>query len=66
MKCDYIQDFNCLVVGFICQYDTGHPGSFKIMMTSSNGGIFRDTGPFLGESTGQRRMPLTKAIDAGL
>ena len=36
------------------------------MMTSSNGNIFRITDPLWGESTGQRRIPLTKATDAYL
>ena len=36
------------------------------MMTSSNGNIFRVTGPLWGESTGDRRIPLTKASDAEL
>ena len=34
------------------------------MMTSSNGNIFRATGPFWGESTGDRWIPLKKASDA--
>ena len=37
-----------------------------IMMTSSNGNIFRVTGPLCGEFTGHRWIPLTKASDAGL
>ena len=37
-----------------------------IMMTSSSENIFRDTGPLLGESTGYRWIPLTKASDADL
>ena len=36
------------------------------MMTSSNGNIFRITGPLWGESTGHRWIPLTKASDAEL
>ena len=36
------------------------------IMTSSNGNIFRVTGPLWGESTGHRWIPLTKASDAGL
>ena len=35
------------------------------MMTSSNGNIFRVTGPLCGEVTGHRWIPLTKASDAG-
>ena len=40
--------------------DTGlcHPG---YMMTSSNGNIFRVTGPLRGEFTGDRWIPRTKA-----
>ena len=37
-----------------------------LMMTSSNGKIFGVTGPLWGESTGDRRTLLEKAIDAGL
>ena len=36
------------------------------MMTSSNGNIFRVTGPLSGEFTGHRWIPLTKASDAEL
>ena len=36
------------------------------MMTSSNGYIFRVTGPVGGVSTGHRWIPLTKASDAEL
>ena len=36
------------------------------MMTSSNGSIFRATGPLCGEFTGRRWIPLTKASDAEL
>ena len=35
-----------------------------IMMVSSNGNIFRVTGPLWGEFTGHRWIPLTKASDA--
>ena len=34
-------------------------------MMSSNGNIFRVTGPLWGESTSHRFIPLTKASDAG-
>ena len=34
------------------------------MMTSSNGNIFRVTGPLCGEFTGYQWIPLTKASDA--
>ena len=36
------------------------------MMTSSNGNIFRVTGPLCGEFTGQRWIPRTKASNAEL
>ena len=36
------------------------------MMTSSNGNIFRVTGPLCGELTGHRWIPLTKVCDAEL
>ena len=37
-----------------------------IMMTSSNGNIFRVTGPLCGEFTGHRWIPPTMASDAEL
>ena len=37
-----------------------------LMMTSSNGNIFRVTGPLCGEFTGHWWIPLTKASDAEL
>ena len=43
-------------------FDTG----FCYMMTSSNGNIFRVTGPLCGEFTGDRWIPRTKASDAEL
>ena len=36
------------------------------MMTSSNGNVFRVTGPLFGEFTGHRWIPRTKASDAEL
>ena len=41
-------------------------GFFFVMMTSSNGNIFRVAGPLCGEFTGYRSIPLTKASDAEL
>ena len=38
--------------------------AFWLMMTSSNGNIFRVTGPLCGEFTGHRWIPLTQASDA--
>ena len=37
-----------------------------IMLTSSNGNIVRAAGPWWGESSGHRWIPLTKASDAEL
>ena len=48
---------------------TGCPGislCLFIMVSSSNGNIFRVTGPLCGEFTGHRWIPLTKASGAGL
>ena len=39
---------------------------FILMMTSSNGNIFRVIGPLCGEFTGDRWIPLTKTSDAEL
>ena len=47
------------------QLTTFHATPRQIMMTSSNGNIFRVTGP-LGEFTGHRWIPRTKASDADL
>ena len=38
----------------------------ELMMTSSNGNIFRVTGPLCGEFNGHQWIPRTKASDAGL
>ena len=38
----------------------------RVVMTSSNGNIFRVTGPLCEEFTGHRWIPLTKATDAEL
>ena len=38
----------------------------EYMMTSSNGNIFRVTGPLCGEFIGHRWIPITKASDAEL
>ena len=42
----------------------GIPWILGFMMTSSNGNIFRVTGPLCGEFTGSRWISLTKASDA--
>ena len=43
-----------------------HAALWRIMRTSSNGNIFRVTGPLCGEFTGHRWIPLTKANDVEL
>ena len=43
-----------------------HDDLCRIRMTSSNGNIFRVTGHLCGEFTGNRWIPLAKAIDAEL
>ena len=50
------------------QYTSRHMpiDSRTFMMTSSNGNIFRVTGPLCGKFTGHRWIPLTKASDAEL
>ena len=47
-------------------YDTVTYHHMIMMMTSSNGSIFRVTGPLCGEFTGPRWIPHTKASDAEL
>ena len=42
------------------------PSNIPHMMTSSNGNIFRVTGPLCGEFIGHRWIPLTKASDTEL
>ena len=43
-----------------------YAGGMHTLMTSSNGSIFRVTGPLCGEFTGNRWIPHTKASDAEL
>ena len=51
----------------LCFWDTfGCKQSFQVMVTSSNGNIFRVTGPLCWKFTGPRWIPLTKASDAEL
>ena len=50
---------------FLCQYWYSYMSQY-FMMTSSNGNIFRFTGPLCGEFTGHRWIPITKASDAEL
>ena len=47
-------------------YNQVDNGKANVMMTSSNGNIFRFSGPLWGESTGDRGIPLTKASDTEL
>ena len=42
------------------------PNFIHTMITSSNGNIFRATGPLCGEFTGDRWIPLTKTSDTEL
>ena len=59
----------CMYTGNMCDTNVtlndGDPGESN-MMTSSNGNLFRVTGPLWGEFTGHRWIPLTKASDAEL
>ena len=47
-------------------YDKVQDTMIYNMMPSSNGNIFRVTGPLWGESTGHQWIPLTKASDMEL
>ena len=47
-------------------YSFGGVPNIATMMTSSNGNIFRVTGPLWGEFTGDRCIPFAKASDAAL
>ena len=49
---------------YICHH--GRPIRRSRVMTSSNGNIFRVTGPLCGEFNGNRWIPCTKASDAEL
>ena len=44
-------------------FDTVNSSHFNFMMTSSNGNIFRVTGPLSGESTRYQWIPLKKTSD---
>ena len=66
VKCDLIRPFgmisspiycNDVILKYWCN-------GAMIMMTSSNGNLFRVTGPLCGELTGHRWIPHTKASDA--
>ena len=63
--CSGVDQRKEIVISSLCFHMQGHVGSGNpIMMTSSNGNIFRATGPFCEEFTGQRWIPRTKASDA--
>ena len=49
-----------------CHHSMKLSQKFVSMMTSSNGNIFRVTGPLSKEFTGNRWIPITKARDAEL
>ena len=53
------------IILFSCLH-TAYPLNYAHMRTSSNGNIFRVTGPLCGEFTGHRWIPLTKASEAEL
>ena len=61
--CGYV--ISCGLMWYMYPYHSRlvHMG---FMMTSSNGNIFRVTGPLCGEFTGLRSIPRTKASDAEL
>ena len=58
----------CLVtIGQICRGSEAKVNRYQVvMMTSSNGDIFRVTGPMCGELAAHRWIPLTKAGDSEL
>ena len=49
-----------------CPHDCKAETQIKVIMTSSNGNIFRVTGPLCGVFIGHRWIPRIKAIDAEL
>ena len=61
-------DITHILVDYPHWIPTVEHGSYfeLIMMTSSNGNIFRVTGPLCGEVTGHRWIPCTKASNAEL
>ena len=56
----------CVLSSIVSQSTPGGNNTSGTMMTSSNGSIFRDTGPLCGDFAGHRWIPLTKASDAEL
>ena len=66
---NYINDADMLLLLLVLRWViTSHINQWAWlpMMTSSNGNIFRVTGPLCGEFTGDRWLPRTKASDAEL
>ena len=59
-------DINAYMLPAASDQSTESVSEMKTTMTSSNGNIYRVTGPLCGEFTGNRWIPLTKASDAGL
>ena len=57
------KDFCCWWDGAVCNLENSI-FEFIFMMKSSNGNIFRVTGPLCGELTGGSEFPPTKASDA--
>ena len=51
---------------WLCTDSFAIRGTFQYMMTSSNGNIFRVTGPLCGEFSYHRWIPLAKACDSEL
>ena len=65
----HLQRFSVVVIHKRYSYSTNLQRTWLVvihmmfaMMTSSNGNIFRVTGPLCGEFTGHRSIPLTKAM----
>ena len=56
---NYMTEFTLGCTDYLCK-------PYIPMMTSSNGNIFRVTGPLCGEFTGHRWIPLTNVSDAEL
>ena len=64
-KAIFFNENCCILVQISLQFISRGPTD-GTMMTSSNGTIFRVTGPLCGEFTGPRWIPRTKASDAEL
>ena len=66
VACDNCLACKCCCCSATCAAACHVTDALKVMMMSSNGNIFRITGPLCGESTGHRWIPLTKASNAEL